>query len=143
MFGPHTDRDNPVSRIMCVPIAPPVTLKIQKKKWTTFLFFLKKISIPCAKMVKRSDKTNTGEGDKDKKGRTVSDDVGGKSLSDMSVSVGVKSTTIHTSVNMYEVSKRDKSQYFVDKDMDKRRTKNNNLEFLIGWSGFPDPKDDT
>ncbi len=26
---------------------------------------------------------------------------------------------------------------------DKRRTKNNNLEFLIGWRGFPDPKDDT
>ncbi len=26
---------------------------------------------------------------------------------------------------------------------DKRRTKNNNLEFLIGWCGFPDLKDDT
>ncbi len=26
---------------------------------------------------------------------------------------------------------------------DKRRTKNNNLEFLIGWCVFPDPKDDT
>ena len=26
---------------------------------------------------------------------------------------------------------------------DKRRTKNNNLEFLIGWRDFPDPKDDT
>jgi hypothetical protein len=38
---------------------------------------------------------------------------------------------------------RDKSQYFVDKVKDKRRTKNNKLEFLIGWRGFPDPKDDT
>jgi hypothetical protein len=26
---------------------------------------------------------------------------------------------------------------------DKRRTRNNNLEFLIGCRGFPDPKDDT
>ncbi len=26
---------------------------------------------------------------------------------------------------------------------DKRRTENNNLEFLIGWCVFPDPKDDT
>jgi hypothetical protein len=31
-------------------------------------------SIPRAKMVKRNDKTNTGEGGKGKKGRTVSDD---------------------------------------------------------------------
>ena len=86
--------------------------------------------------MKRNDKRNTGEGDKDKKGRTVSDDVGGKSLSDTSTSAGVKSTAIHTSVNIFEVSKRDKPQYFVDKVKDKRRTKNNNLEFLIGWRGF-------
>ena len=85
-------------------------------------------------MVKRNDKTNTGEGDKGKKGRTVSDDVGGKSLSDTSTSVGVKSTVIHTSVNKFEVSKRDKPQYFVDKVKDKQRTKNNYLEFLIGWT---------
>jgi hypothetical protein len=90
-------------------------------------------------MVKRSDKTNTGEGGKGKKGRTVSDDAGGKSLSDTSTSAGVKSTVIHTSVNIFEESKRDKPQYFVDKVKDKRRTKNNNLEFLIGWRGFPDP----
>jgi len=83
-------------------------------------------------MVKRNDKTNTGEGVKGKKGRTVSDDTGGKSLSDTSTSVGVKSTLIRTSVNIFEVSKRDKSQYFVDKVKDKRRNKNNNLEFLIG-----------
>ena len=46
-------------------------------------------------------------------------------------------------LNIFEVSKRDKSQYFVDVVKDKRRTKNNNLEFLIGLRGFPDPKDDT
>jgi hypothetical protein len=79
-------------------------------------------------MVKRNDKTNTGEGDKGKKGRTVSDDAGGKSLSDTSTSTGVKSTVIHTSVNIFEVSKRDKPQYFVDKVKDKRRTKNSELE---------------
>ncbi len=100
MLGPHTYRDNPVSRIMCAPVAPPVTvckhLKIQKKNWTTFLFFLfwKKKFLPRPKMVKRSDKTNTGEGGKGKKGRTVSDDGGGKSLSDTSTSAGVKSTAI-------------------------------------------------
>jgi hypothetical protein len=78
-------------------------------------------------MVKSSDKTNTGEGDQGKKGKTVSDDAGGKSFSDTSTSAGVKSTVIRTSVNIFEVSKRDKSQYFVDKVKDKRRTKNNNL----------------
>ncbi len=60
---------------------------------------------------------HTGEGDKDKRGRTVSDDAGGKSLSDTSTSVcgqcvgeistGAKSTVIRTSVNIFEVSKRD------------------------------------
>jgi hypothetical protein len=40
---------------------------------------------------------------------------------------------IRTSVNIFEVSKRDKPQYCVDKVKDKRRNKNNNLEFLIGW----------
>ena len=47
-----------------------------------------------------------------------------------------------SSVNPFEVSRRDKSQYFVDVVKDKR-TKNNNLEFLIGWRGFPDPNHDT
>ncbi len=83
-------------------------------------------------MVKRNDKTNTGEGGKGKKGRTVWDDAGGKSLSDTSTTAGEKSTVIHTSVNIFEASKRDKPQYFVDKVKDKRRNKNNNLEFLIG-----------
>jgi hypothetical protein len=78
-------------------------------------------------MVKRYDKTKTGEGGKGKKGRTVSDDTGGKSLSDRSTSAGVKSTVIHTSVNIFEVSKRDKTQYFVDILKDKRRTKNSEL----------------
>ena len=58
-------------------------------------------------MKKRNEKTNTGEGVKDKRGRTVSDDVGGKSLSDTSTSAGAKSTAIRTSVNIFEVSKRD------------------------------------
>ena len=128
MLGPHTHRDNPVSRIMCAPVPPPVTvckhLKIQKK--IGLFVFLKNFHPP--KMVK-SDKTNTGEGGKGKKGKTVSDDAGGKSLSDTSTSAGVKSTAIRTSVNIFEVSKRDKPQYFVDKVKDKRRTKNNNLEF--------------
>ena len=70
MLGPHTHRDNPVSRIMCAPVAPPVTvckhLKIQKKIGPFFVFPKKKI-IPRAKMGKRSDKTNTGEGGKGKK----------------------------------------------------------------------------
>ena len=35
----------------------------------------------------------------DKRGRTASDDAGGKSFSDTSTSAGVKSTVIHTSVN--------------------------------------------
>jgi hypothetical protein len=83
-------------------------------------------------MVKRNDKMNTGECDRGEKFRTVSDDAGGKSLSDTSTSAGVNSTVIHTNVNIFEVSKRDKTQYFVDKVKDKRRTKNNNLEFLIG-----------
>ena len=83
-------------------------------------------------MKKRNEKSNTGEAVKDKRGRTASDDAGGKSLSDTSTSGGVKSTVIHTSVNIFEVSKRDKPQYFIHKVKDKRRTKNNNLEFLIG-----------
>ena len=75
-------------------------------------------------MVKSNEKTNTGEDDKGKRDRTVSDDAGGKSLSETSKSVcgqcvgesstGAKSTVIHTSVNIFETSKRDKSQYFVD-----------------------------
>jgi hypothetical protein len=128
MLGPHTHGDNPVSRIMCATVVPPgrcVTLRKFQQNITTFLFFLKQNSIPRVKMVKRSDKTNTGEGDKGKKSRTVSDDSGGKSLSDTSTSAGVKSTVIRTSVNIFEVSKRDKPQYFVDKVKDKRRTKNN------------------
>ena len=45
----------------------------------------------------------------------------------------MKSTVILTSVNIFEVSKRDNPQYFVDVVKDKRRTKNNNLEFLVAW----------
>ena len=64
-------------------------------------------------------KNEYGRGWQSKRGRTVSDDVGGKSLSDTSTSTGVKSTAIHTSVNIFEASKRDKPQYFVDKVKDK------------------------
>ena len=80
-----------------------------KKNRLLSCFFYKNNSIPSAKMVKRNDKTNTGEGGKGKRGRTVSDDAGGKYLSDTSTSSGVKSTVIRTSVNIFEVSKRDKS----------------------------------
>ena len=48
-------------------------------------------------MEKRNEKSNTGEAGKDKRGRTVSDDAGGKSLSDTSTSAGVKSTEIRSS----------------------------------------------
>ena len=63
-------------------------------------------------------KTKTEEGDKGERGRTTSGDPGEKSLSESCTSVcgqcvgeistGVKSTPIHTSVNIFEVSKRDK-----------------------------------
>ena len=42
--------------------------------------FLKNFPLSC-KMKKRNEKSNTGEAGKDKRGRTVSDDAGGKSLS--------------------------------------------------------------
>ena len=41
-------------------------------------------------MGKRAGNTNTGEGDKDKKVRTTSDDAGGKSVSEKSKSTGEK-----------------------------------------------------
>ena len=155
MFGPHTHRHNPLSRILCAPIAPHVTVcYYYTMKCLLFCFslmFLKNFPPSCK--IKRNEKSNTAEAVKDKRGRTVSDDAGGKSLCETSTSAcgqcvgesstGVKSNVIHTSVNIFEVSKRDNPQYFVDVVKDKRRTKNNNLEFLIGWSDFPDPKDDT
>ena len=61
-------------------------------------------------MMKSNEKTNTGEGGKGKRGRTVSDDAGGKPLSATSKSTrgqcvgesstGAKSTAIRTSVNI-------------------------------------------
>jgi hypothetical protein len=37
MLGPHTHRDNPVSRIMCAPVASPVTVcKHLKSNNSTF-----------------------------------------------------------------------------------------------------------
>ncbi len=44
----------------------------------------------------------------------------------------VRSQLRYTTVNIIEVSKRDNPSYFVDVVKDERRTKNNNLEFLIG-----------
>ena len=98
-------------------------------------------------MKKRNEKTKTGEGGKGKRGRTASDDAGGKSLSDTSTSArgqcvgesstGAKSTAIRTSVNIFEASKRDKPHNFVDVVKDKRRTKNNNLEFRVMCDGSP------
>ena len=77
-------------------------------------------------MGKSAEKTNTGEVGKGKRGRTASDDAGGKSLSETSTSArgqcvgesstGAKSTVILTSVNIVETSKRDKPQYFVDEE---------------------------
>ncbi len=54
-------------------------------------------------MKKRNENPNTGEGGKDKRGRTVSDDEGGKSLSDTSTStcgkcVGERSTGTKSTV---------------------------------------------
>jgi hypothetical protein len=43
------------------------------------------------------------------------------------VGLDARSSHVHTSVNIFETSKRDKSQYFVDKVKDKRRTKNSEL----------------
>ncbi len=114
----------------------PLSRRLHSENLTTFLFF------SIFFYPRRAIKKRIREGWQRKRGRTASDDVGGKSLSDTSTSAGAKSIAISTSVNIFEASKRDKSQYFVDKVKDKRRTKNNNLEFLIGWRGFPDPKDD-
>ena len=63
---------------------------------------------PSCKMKKRTANSTTGEAVKDKRGRTVSNHAGGKSLSDTSTSAGVQSTAIRTSVNIFEVSKSDK-----------------------------------
>jgi len=89
-------------------------------------------------MKKRNEKSNTGEAGKDKRGRTVSDDAGGKSLSDTSTTAGVKSTVIRTSVNIFEASRRDKSQYFVDVVKDKR-TKTTFLNSCSGSATFLTP----
>ena len=134
----HTQRQSTFPDNVC-SYCPPCHGVSHCENSTTFLFFSKKKNFQKnnfppgrSKMVKRNDKKNTGEGVKGKKGSTVSDEAGGKSLSDTCTSAGVKSTVIRTSVNIFETSKRDKPQYFFDKVKDKRRTKNNNLEFLIG-----------
>ena len=50
-------------------------------------------------------------------------------------STGGKSCATLTSNNPFEASRSEMPQYFVDLAKDKR-TKNNNLEFLIGWRDF-------
>jgi hypothetical protein len=61
---------------------------------------------------------------------------GGKCVSENST--GGKPGVTRTSNNSFETSRSEKPQYFVDVVKDKR-TKNNNLEFLIGWCDFPNP----
>jgi hypothetical protein len=117
MLGPHTHRDNPVSRIMCAPVDPPVRCVTKKIGWFIFSKNKKRRKLENWRLLfcffsKKNPCKNV--------------------LSDTSTSTGVKSTVIRTSVNIFEVSKRNKQQYFVDKVKDKRRTKNNNLEFIIG-----------
>ena len=55
---------------------------------------------------------------------------------------GGKHRGTRTSLNTFELSRSEKSKYIVDVVKDKR-TKNNNLEFLIGWCDFPNPIHDT
>jgi hypothetical protein len=57
-------------------------------------------------------------------------------------STGGKSCATLTSNNPFEASRSEMPQYFVDLAKDKR-TKNNNLEFLIGWCDFSNPIYDT
>jgi hypothetical protein len=78
---------NPLSRIICVPIVHPVTVCDTMKIWLLFCFSGIFFQSLITKMVKSHEKTNTGEGVKTKRGRTVSDDVGVKSLSETSKSV--------------------------------------------------------
>ena len=76
MLGPHTHRGNPLSRIMCDPIAPPVTM-CYSNDLDYFFVFLEIFFPSLCKMKKRNEKTNTGEGGKGKRGRNASDNAGG------------------------------------------------------------------
>jgi hypothetical protein len=75
----------------------------------------------------------------------------GKSLSEKSKTacgqcVGENSTgtvsRIRNNANIFESSRKNKTQYFVDVVNDERWTQNNNFEFLIVCRGFPDPLHD-
>ncbi len=112
---------------------PPRHVVSHYENLTTFCFsgnFFQSPKKLLVEMGKCDDKPNTGEGDKDKRTKTTSDDVGGKSVSEKSKSgggqcVGENSTggkssgVIRSSVNIFEVSRRDKSQYCVDVVKDK------------------------
>ena len=81
----HTQRQSTFPDNVC-SYCPPFHGVLHYETLTTFLFVWKFVSIRSCKTKKRNEKTNTGEGGKDKRGRTVSDDAGGKSLSDTSTS---------------------------------------------------------
>ena len=70
----------------------------------------------------------------------MSEKSGTKSIGEKCVSENstVGNLVRRTSNNPFEVSRSEKPQYFVDVVKDKR-TKNNNVEFLIGWCDFPNP----
>jgi hypothetical protein len=95
-----TDRDNPLSRIMCPPITPPDTVCYTMKIWLLFCFSGKKI-VSLVQNEEEEWKNEYGRGWQRQKGQDC--------------------------LGWY--GKRDKPQYFVDKVKDKRRTKNNNLQF--------------
>jgi hypothetical protein len=136
----HTQRQSTFPDNVC-SCYPPCHGVSHYENLTTFLFFWKFFFNPqesaSAEMVKSDEKTNTGEGSKGKRGRTASDDAGGKSLSETyksargqcvgENSTGAKSAVIRSSVNIFQVSKRDKPQYFVDVVKDKRKVFTSNL----------------
>ena len=73
------------SNIIFSPISPPCH---GVRKFELLSCFSKKNSIRIVQnLMKKRMKKRTGEGDKGKRGRTVSDDVGGNFLSDTSTSV--------------------------------------------------------
>ncbi len=98
-------------------------------------------------MSKRAGNTSTGEGYKGKKGQDYLR-WSGWEICEWEVQVhGWKmcewelyrwENWTRTSHNPFESSRIEKPQYFVDVVKNKR-TKNNNLELLIGWRDFPDP----
>ena len=75
MLGPHTQRQSTFPDNVC-SYCPPCHGVSHYENLITFLFFCKFFSIPVQNE-EEEEKTNTGEGDKGKRGRTVSDNTGG------------------------------------------------------------------